>query len=93
MAIRASLLIVAALLPLAACDWSQKKPETLTLRAGSAVMSAAPNAQRSSPVQPGIGVPMPGETQSGASRAIEGAGERSLRLYGPGVSRKRQTRI
>jgi hypothetical protein len=80
-------LTVAVLVPLAACDLSQKTPETLTLRAGAA------QQQFAVPIAPSLGLQAPTETQSGVVPETSAGGERSIRLYGPGVSRKRQTRV
>ena len=71
---------------IAACDVSQKTPQTES-------PAAAFN-----PVAPAGTVVIGGDTRSVADsplRAGTGAtiGERSIRLYGPGVSRKRQTRV
>jgi len=66
-----------ALLTLTACDLSQKKPETIK----AALPPAHANVR--APDAPG-----------GSATGVEnGAAERSIRLYGPGVSRKRQTRV
>jgi hypothetical protein len=82
---------IAVLIPLAACDVSQR-PHTKTVRTGSTSVSAMPQ-QGSSPGVPGIGSPAPAEPHGGAAMGTEVGGERSLRLYGPGVSRKKQTRV
>jgi hypothetical protein len=81
---------VAVLLPLAACDVSQR-PHTSTLRTGSAPVPAIPQAGS----LPGLslGSQTPPEPYGGAATGTEVGGERSMRLYGPGVSRKRQTRV
>jgi hypothetical protein len=62
---------------LTGCDLSQQKPETID----TAVVTRR------------VG----GDTPAAASEGIDGKtaseGERSVRLFGPGVSRQRQTRI
>ena len=90
-AITLPVIAVAVLIPLGACDVSQR-PHTQTVRTGSSSVSAMPQ-QGSSPGVPGIGSPAPGEPHGAAATGTEVGGERSLRLYGPGVSRKRQTRV
>jgi hypothetical protein len=70
----------------AACDVSQKTPQTVV---PAVVLS---------PLAPAGTVAIGRDAQSttdSPSHARTGAtiGERSLRLYGPGVSRKRQTRV
>jgi hypothetical protein len=81
----------AVLVPLAACDLTQK-PQTLTIRAGVPV-TLAPQQHFSAPAAPGVGVRAPGEPDGGASVGTDIGGDRSIRLYGPGVSRHRQTRV
>ena len=78
-----SLITLAALVPLAACDWSQKKPETLGVRGASANISAGGHEQAPGHL---------GESEAGTAGVVVGA-ERSLRLHGRGISRKRQTLI
>ena len=70
--------LAAVALGLTACDLSQKKPETTT-----AVRAAHVSA---TPAAPAMQAPARSPGDSAGS-------ERSVRLYGPGVSRKRQTRI
>ena len=82
---------VAALIPLTACDVSQK-PETFTLRVGPASVMLEPYQNFAVPAEPGVKVPSPVDTQGGAAPGVL-SGDRSIRLYGPGVSRKRQTRV
>jgi hypothetical protein len=70
--------IAAAAFALAACDLSQKKPETIatmlpTAQTAGTATQAASAARSAAPAQT--------------------ADEHSVRLYGPGVSRERQTRI
>jgi hypothetical protein len=75
-----TMIAFAVLIPLAACDLTQK-PQTLTVRA------SVPRAQQHfSPTAPGVSVQAPAESNGVGS-------ERSIRLYGPGVSRQRQTRV
>lgn len=88
-AIALPVIALAVLIPLAACDVSQR-PHTTTVRTGSAAVSAVPQ-HGSSPGLPGIGPQAPAESNGGSGAEV--GGERSLRLYGPGVSRKRQTRV
>jgi hypothetical protein len=71
---------------IAACDVSQKTPETLT-----PVIAF-------NPIGPAGTVIIGGDAQAGAQTPLRDAvgaavGERSIRLYGPGVSPKRQIRI
>jgi hypothetical protein len=82
-------LALAVLIPLAACDVTQT-PRTTTVRTGSASVSAVP-PQGASAGSPGISPQIPAEAYGNGGP--EAGGERSLRLYGPGVSRKRQTRV
>jgi hypothetical protein len=89
-AVTLPVLALSVLIPLTACDVSQQRPHTTTVRTGSAAVSAVPQ-QGSLPGLPGIGPQAPAESYGGAG--TEMGGERSLRLYGPGVSRKRQTRV
>jgi hypothetical protein len=67
---------------LTACDYSQKKPETGSL-------AGAPSAHSS---VVGSAVQAPVEAQR-APAAESGVGERSIRLFGRGVSRQRQIRV
>jgi hypothetical protein len=77
--------LAVAMLGLAACDVPQKKPETTALAARAAV--------RLAPIRELFGAhPAEGDVQSGSAAApVAAEGERSVRLYGPGVSRERQT--
>jgi hypothetical protein len=79
----AALAIAVALV--AACDVSQKTPQTGTRSA--VVIPPAPGA-----LVVGREAQIPADTPFGSAIGAT-AEERSLRLYGPGVSRKRQTRI
>ena len=67
---------------LTACDYSQKKPETGSL-------ADAPSAQSG---VIGSAAQAPAEAQREPA-AGSGAGERSIRLFGRGVSRQRQIRV
>jgi hypothetical protein len=87
-------LIAVSALVLAACDFSQTKPETTVARQSTSASPEAPAqpfAMRAAPggmqdsIDPASGVSILGELRSGA--------ERSIRLDGPGVSRKLQIRI
>jgi len=92
MAATAIPLIVVSALVLAACDFSQTKPETALMRqsaSASSEASAQPFAMRAAPG----GMQEPTDTQSGASGELRAGAERSIRLDGPGVSRKLQIRI
>jgi hypothetical protein len=78
-------LSLAVALALSACDVSQKKPETFATlttqwEAGSLVRSHG-TADADAP------------TANPAPAAQSERGERSVRLFGPGISRERQTRI
>jgi hypothetical protein len=86
-----SLVVLAALVPLSACDWSQKKPETLGMRGTSSNISAGVHQQFHRPGD--IGDASKGvDAEPGAGGIVVG-GQRSLRLHGRGISRKRQTLI
>jgi hypothetical protein len=78
----AALAIGAALIT--ACDVSQKTPQT-----GSAPSVTAPAVGIAGPVTVGRDLQVPGAAMTPGATV----GERSIRLYGPGVSRKRQTRV
>jgi hypothetical protein len=70
-----------------ACDVSQKTPQTGTVAPSTVVVPAMPGAvavRRDAQTSPDT----PFLSGVGAT-----SGERSLRLHGPGVSRKRQTRV
>lgn len=79
-----------AVLALSACDISQKKPETINaaLPLATAITQAVPGGIRWAQPAPAQGVIQPPRVGGGDTEA---AG--SIRLYGPGVSRKRQTRV
>ena len=81
---------VAVLVPLTACDLTQK-PQTLALRAGIPV-EVVPQQDVSAPIVPET-LQAPGEPYGGAAVGTDVGSERSIRLQGPGVSRKRQTRV
>ena len=71
---------------IAACDVSQKTPETATPAVAFHPMGPAGTVPIGGDVQPGEDTPL-------HDRVGAAVGERSIRLYGPGVSRKRQIRI
>ena len=82
---------IAALVPLAGCDLSQKKPETHASGAGAAGSPMAVHDQRvPTTAQPDLQAP--GDV-NGAPAGPEATGERSIRLYGRGVSREQQIRL
>ena len=88
MAARAGVaLVVAALLALG-CDISQNKPETSSERVSPA--ASAVHQTPAAPVLPRSVVENPAEQRG---NAVVESGEKSIRLFGPGVSRKRQTRV
>jgi hypothetical protein len=76
--------VAIAVAVIAACDVSQKTPQTMK---PSAVMIPAPTGT--------VVVGREGQTAETPFGSAVGAagGERSIRLYGPGVSHKRQTRV
>jgi hypothetical protein len=80
-------LVLAALLTTACDELSQKKPETASTTAGPVPALAAPGH----PSAGGV-VQAPVEARSG-SRTDASGGERSIRLFGRGVSRQRQIRV
>ena len=75
----------AATVALAGCDIAQQRPETTAVRAGSAG-AAHPHEYV---LVPGRAQPDTGNTAT----ENDAGGERSIRLYGPGVTRARQTRV
>ena len=94
MATSALPLVVITALALAACDLSQKKPETRKASLPDAQAVAAPPGSLDLAVpQPAAVVQAPGVGPRSRAGAETSAGERSIRLYGPGVSRKRQIRV
>ena len=85
-------LIVVLALVLAGCDFSQTKPQTSVVRhaaSASAEAAAQPFAMRAAPGS----MQEPTDTQSGTPGDLRAGAERSIRLDGPGVSRKLQIRI
>ena len=82
---RAAIVPVLALLTFAVtgCDMSQK-PRTIAVEVRPAV---------SAPAAPGDVLGAGSTPAANAAAGREASGERSIRLYGPGVSRKRQTRV
>ena len=91
MAAKAIPLLVLVLV-LAACDFSQTKPETTVARQSTAAAPEAPAQPFAMRAAPG-GMQEPIDTQSGLSGEPRAGAERSIRLDGPGVSRKLQIRI
>ena len=91
MAAKAIPLIVLALV-LVACDFSQTNPETTVARLSTAAAPEAPAQPFAMRAAPG-GMHEPIDTQSGLSGELGADAERSIRLDGPGVSRKLQIRI
>ena len=80
-------LVLAALLTTACDNVTQKKPETGSTTAGPAPSIAAPASRI------GAGtVQAPANTRNPLGTDAV-AGERSIRLFGRGVSRQRQTRV
>jgi hypothetical protein len=84
-----------AMLALTACDLSQRKPETIrAVLPHGAAMHEAPRPIGSIPLPPAHANVHAPYAREGNAVGVEGAvGERSIRLYGPGVSRKRQIRV
>ena len=77
-------LAAAVLIPLTACDLTQK-PQTFAAQPVA--------AQR---IAPGVVAGAPAarvDMQDSSASESTGVSERSIRLYGPGVSRSKQTRI
>ena len=87
----AAIPVVAALalgaLGLSGCDLSQKKPETQARLLSTGAAAVAEARVETSGIAIQSAAPEVGASVGSASN------ERSVRLYGPGVSRKRQTRI
>jgi hypothetical protein len=84
-------LALSALIPLAACDLTQK-PQTVAVRATTSSVSETPRVEAPTPGAPQVEMQWAdanGHAQAGSNRDAE----RSLRLQGPGVSRDKQTRI
>ena len=92
MAATAIPLIAVSALVLAACDFSQTKPETTLMRQSTSASRDAQEHPLAMRVAPG-GMQEPTDMQSGASGESRAGAERSIRLDGPGVSRKLQIRI
>ena len=80
-------LVLAALLTTACDDLAQKKPQTTSATAGPARALSAPGHRAAGGV---VQAPVEARTDSGADAS---AGERSIRLFGRGVSRQRQIRV
>ncbi|HYH40339.1 MAG TPA: hypothetical protein VD867_00025 [Burkholderiales bacterium] len=80
-------LVLAALFTTACDNVTQKKPETGSTTAGPASLIGAPaNRSAVGTVQAPVNARNPSGTDAFA-------GERSIRLFGRGVSRQRQTRV
>jgi hypothetical protein len=73
-----------ASIALCACDLSQTKPETMRTALSRVFAPGAAEVRRA---------PAEAERDSAAPRLGITTTDRSIRLYGPGVSRKRQTRV
>ena len=80
-------LALAALLITGCDDLSQKKPQT-----GSPTAGAVPTLTAPEPRASGGSLGAPVEARTHPAPAASG-GERSIRLFGRGVSRQRQTRV
>lgn len=89
MATRAVLAITVSAFLGGGCDVSQKKPEVSSQR--DSANFAVGEQPLAIPVLPRSVVETPSDSHSGSS-ALSGGGK-SIRLFGPGVSRKRQTRV
>ncbi|HUP95654.1 MAG TPA: hypothetical protein VM164_12155 [Burkholderiales bacterium] len=92
MAATAIPLIAVSALVLAACDFSQTKPETTLMRPGTSALREAPAHPLAMRVAPG-GMQEPTDMQGGTPGESRPGAERSIRLDGPGVSSKLQIRI
>ena len=88
MASRALLSVAVAAALITACDWSQKKPETGSLPAAALMAGPAAGGHPMS----GPFLQVPGHPV-GVLTGESATGEKSIRLFGPGVSRKRQIRV
>ena len=80
-------LVLAALLTTACDDLTQKKPQTTSTTAGQIPALSAPGHRAAAGV---VQAPVEARTDSGTDAS---AGERSIRLFGRGVSRQRQIRV
>ena len=79
--------LAAAALMLTACDLSQKKPETYTLRAHVPPAASAREPVRLLRAQPPVGA------RGANTRGIQIDSGASIRLHGPGVRADRQVRL
>jgi hypothetical protein len=86
-----AVIAVAVVVPLMACDVSQQ-PRPVRLTVG-AVPAGAPQSELSRDVTPRMDSRAPVDMFGRPTAGPEAGGERSIRLYGPGVSRSRQTRV
>ena len=84
---------VAALLPFAGCDLTQK-PQTGAVRVGMPIVGTHGRAL-SPPSAPeaAAGTPAQAQDQEETTANAGARSDRSIRLYGRGVSRTRQTRV
>ena len=88
MASRALFTVAVAAALITACDLTQK-PQTGS--SSAAAIKAVP-AVGASPQAPTRALPAPADT-AGVLTDESATGQRSIRLFGPGISRKRQTRV
>lgn len=70
------------------CDISRKTPEVVTLRAPVPMASPSPV-----PASPGGALNAPGAPDDSVSAESAATSDKSIRLFGPGINRKRQTRV
>ena len=87
------LIAIAALVPLAACDLSQKKPETHAVDARAAGSSTAMHEQLLVPSALDPAMQPPAEAYGEAPTRNDAIGDRSIRLQGRGVNRRQQIRV
>ena len=80
-------LVLAALLTSACDDLTQKKPQTTSATVGPVPALSAPGPHSAGGV---VHAPVEARTHSGTDAST---GERSIRLFGRGVSRQRQIRV
>jgi hypothetical protein len=85
MATRSIAALAFGIAAIAACDVSQKTPQTSLPAATFNAVGPAGTVV--------IGRDAQGAADTLHARTGASVGERSIRLYGPGVSRKRQTRV
>jgi hypothetical protein len=80
-------ILAIAVLGVAACDVSHKKPETTAAAAARAPVQLAPTRELFGS-RPAAADAHPDAASRGGAE-----GERSIRLHGPGVTRERQTGV